>query len=283
VLASTLHLLLVSPGDASAQDATESPTSARPAADPAHEDRAPNAVVFRLVEPDYRLINLPTTTVLPARGGNFDLTHRFLGNLARGEFSDHLNNLFGLDEGAQIGVEVRYAIAPRVQVAAYRTTFGKTFQFHGQLEAVRQGDTTPVSIAALLSVEGTDNFTERRSPALGAAVSRTIGDRIAAYAVPIWAHNTGPQPGVSLDTFFVGLGGRVRLGSTVYVVGEVVPRVSGYAPGPPEFGFGVEKRAGRHMFQLNMTNAFATTFGQMARGGFPTTLYLGFNLARKFF
>ena len=25
------------------------------------------------------------------------------------------------------------------------------------------------------------------------------------------------------------------------------------------------------------------TYGQIARGGFPTTLYLGFNLARKFF
>jgi hypothetical protein len=68
-----------------------------------------------------------------------------------------------------------------------------------------------------------------------------------------------------------------------YVVGEVTPRFSGYAPGDPEFGFGIEKRVGGHTFQLNVSNAFSTTFGQIARGGFPSTLYLGFNLARKFF
>jgi len=43
------------------------------------------------------------------------------------------------------------------------------------------------------------------------------------------------------------------------------------------------KRVGGHAFQLNFSNAFTATYGQIARGGFPTTLYLGFNLVRKFF
>jgi hypothetical protein len=37
------------------------------------------------------------------------------------------------------------------------------------------------------------------------------------------------------------------------------------------------------VFQLNVNNGQGTTFGQLARGGFPDSLYLGFNLARKFF
>jgi hypothetical protein len=37
------------------------------------------------------------------------------------------------------------------------------------------------------------------------------------------------------------------------------------------------------MFQLNVSNGQGTTFGQVARGGFTDSLYLGFNLARKFF
>jgi hypothetical protein len=81
----------------------------------------------------------------------------------------------------------------------------------------------------------------------------------------------------------VGVGARIRLRRTVYVVGEVSPRLECYAPGRPELGFGIEKRAGGHLFQLNFTNTFATTYGQVARGGFPDTLFLGFNLARKFF
>jgi hypothetical protein len=48
--------------------------------------------------------------------------------------------------------------------------------------------------------------------------------------------------------------------------------------------FGIEKRAGGHLFQLNFSNGFGTTFGQVARGGFTyDDWYLGFNIARKFF
>jgi hypothetical protein len=83
--------------------------------------------------------------------------------------------------------------------------------------------------------------------------------------------------------FLLGLGGRARIASTVYVVGEVSPRVAGYAPGDTEYRFGIEKRAGAHVFQLTFANTFGTTLGQLARGGSPETLYLGFNLTRKFF
>ena len=34
--------------------------------------------------------------------------------------------------------------------------------------------------------------------------------------------------------------------------------------------------------QLNFTNAFGTTFGQIARGGSTHDIYLGFNLVRRF-
>ena len=37
------------------------------------------------------------------------------------------------------------------------------------------------------------------------------------------------------------------------------------------------------MFQLNLGNSQISTFGQLARGGFPQSLFLGFNLARKFY
>jgi hypothetical protein len=75
----------------------------------------------------------------------------------------------------------------------------------------------------------------------------------------------------------------VRLSSTVYLVGEVVPRASGYRPNKAAYGFAIEKRAGGHLFQINVNNGQGTTFGQIARGGIPDTLYLGFNLTRKFF
>jgi len=237
-----------------------------------------------LAEPDFRVLNLPSTLRLPVHGSNFQLTHRFNGNLRQGSFTDNASNLFGLDQGAAVGFEYRFGIARHLQAAVYRTAIDKTFQFYGKYDAVRQEDhSIPVSLSALLSVEGADNFQERYSPAVGAVVSRMVADRLALYTTPVWVHNTAALLNIERDTVMVGLGGRVRVSDTVYLVGEVIPRAGGYSPGKPAYGFALEKQAGGHMFQLNFNNGQGTTFGQLARGGFADSLYLGFNLARKFY
>ena len=250
--------------------------SAAPAAD--DDDAAPV-----LAEPDFRVLNLPSTLRLPLHGSSFQLTHRFNGNLRQGSFSENAGNLFGLDQGAAVGFEYRFGIARHVQAAVYRTAIDKSFQFYGKYDAVRQGDSIPVSLSALVSVEGADNFQERYSPALGLVVSRMAGDRLAAYVTPVWVHNTAALLNIDRDTVFVGVGGRVRVSSTVYVVGEIAPRAGGYSPDTSAYGFGVEKRVGGHLFQINFNNGQGTTFGQLARGGLADSLFLGFNLARKFF
>jgi hypothetical protein len=211
------------------------------------------------------------------------MTHRFNGNLRQGSFSDNGSNLFGLDQGAAVGFEYRFGIARRLQGAVYRTAIDKTFQFYVKHDTVRQGHAFPLSVSGLVSVEGTDNFQEQYAPAIGVVVSRLLADRLAVYATPIWVHNTAAILNVDRDTFFVGIGGRVRVSATVYLVGEVVPRAGGYRPDTAAYGFAIEKRAGGHMFQLNFNNGQGTTFGQLARGGVSDSLYLGFNLARKFF
>src|SRR5512134_1753686 len=236
-----------------------------------------------LAEPDFRVLNLPSTLRLPRNGSNFQLTHRFNGNLRRGSLGGNAGNLFGLDQGAAVGFEYRFGIARHLQAAVYRTAIDKIFQFYTKYDAVRQGDSLPVSLSALVSVEGADNFQERYSPALGLVVSRMAGDRLAVYATPVWVHNTAALLNIDRDTVFVGVGGRLRISSTVYVVGEVAPRAAGYSPDKAAYGFAVEKRAGGHLFQLNFNNGQGTTFGQLARGGFANSLYLGVNLARKFF
>lgn len=234
-------------------------------------------------EPDFRLINLPSTLRLPLRGMNFGMTHRFAGNLRNGSFGHQLGNLFGLDEGAIISLEFRYGIAKHVQAIVLRTNYDKTIQFSGKWDPIRQGPGHPLSISALVSVEGVDNFRKRYAPAVGAVVAHTVRKRLALYATPFWVHNSAAEADFDDDTFFVGLAARARIGESTYLIGEVTPRFSGHAPGDPEYGFGIEKRVGGHSFQLNFTNTFGTTLAQTARGGFPSTLYLGFNLSRKFF
>jgi hypothetical protein len=234
-------------------------------------------------EPDFTLVNIPTTLRLPLHKGNFHLTHRFAGNLRQGSFGEQANNLFGLDQGAMIGFEYRHGIARHVQLVAYRSSFDKTIQLSGKYDAIHQNAVNPVSVSGLVSVEGPNNFQERFAPALGVVVSRTIQQRLAVYASPIWVHNSAAAIGVDRETLMVGLGGRVRIGSSTYVVGEVTPRAAGYAPGTAEYGFGFEKRYGGHVFLLTFANTFGTTWGQLARGGSTENLSLGFNMTRKFF
>ena len=118
-------------------------------------------------------------------------------------------------------------------------------------------------------------------------MSRTLGGHGALYFEPIWVHNSNTAPdvaGIDNDTMMLGVGARLRVRPTVYLVGEIIPRVSGYDPGVTHGSFAIEKRAGGHSFQLNFSNSFGTTMGQLARGGFTNDdWYLGFNISRKFF
>jgi hypothetical protein len=152
---------------------------------------------------------------------------------------------------------------------------------------VRQGRHLPLEIAIIASVEGTNNFKGSKSPSLGAVVSRRAGKRAAFYVEPIWVNNTNPDPAALVDhndTFMIGLGARIRVRPTVYVVVESSPRVAGFRPGVNPLGFAIEKHAGGHQFQLNFSDSFGTTMAQIARGGVSSQdWYMGFNISRKFF
>ena len=252
-------------------------------------------------EPDVVVVNLPTTLRLPQFKGNFRLTHRFAGNLRAGNFGDQAGNLFGIDQGAIIGFEYRIGLPKGTQAGFYRSSFDKTIQLHGMYDALRQRHRSPVSLSALVSIEGTDNFQEKYAPAVGVVVSRRFGTRAAAYLTPVWVHNSaasldaiahdhdhGPAyaaetPHADRDTTYLGTGGRLRFVGSAYVTGEIAFRANGYAPDEPAYGVSLEKRVGAHMFSLTFTNTFGTTFAQVARGGAANTLFLGFNLGRKFF
>jgi hypothetical protein len=276
------------------------PPSTSPAPAAASASSEDDEATLDPAEPDFVLVNLPTTLRLPEHKGNFRLTHRFAGNLLNGSFSEQASNLFGLDQGALIGFEYRFAVVRHVEAAAYRGSFDKTIQLYSKYDAFHQNDRKPLSLSGLVSVEGTNNFQEQFATSLGVSVGRTFAKRAAAYAVPMWVGNSnaslhalehshgtdaeGPEPSHPReDTFYIGVGGRVRVLSSTYLVGEFSPRVTGYRPDNTEYGFGVEERVGGHVFSLTFTNTFGTTFAQLARGGTASTLYLGFNLARKFF
>jgi len=240
---------------------------------------------LNLVQPDFSLVGLPTTLRLPRHKGSFRVTHRFTRPLGQGSFGSLAGDLFALDSGAQIGLEYRYGLLRGTQVGFNRTN-DRTIQFFAEHEVKGQSASFPVTITAIGSAEGTNNFRDSYSPGIGALVSRTITDRLALYVEPIWINNTNLLPSEVVDhndTTILGLGARLRIRPTVYISVEGSPRVAGYAPGVAQIGVGIEKRAGGHLFQMNFSNGLGTMPGAIARGGGSNSdWFLGFNIARKF-
>ena len=190
-----------------------------------------------------------------------------------------------------IGLEYRFGLTSTMQAGVYRAS-NRTIQLFGRQQILRQADHL-VSVDLLLSVEGTNNFRDDYAPAVGAVVSRTLTPGTTLYVEPIWVGNTNItallHPAANRDTsgddstFMVGLGGRVRVRPSVYLVGEIVPRLAGFDQGSTHATFGIEKHLGGHGFQLNFSNSLGTTFGQLARGGSEDDWFIGFNITRKFF
>ena len=242
-------------------------------------DRAVNPA-----QPDFTIIGLPTTLRVPRFGSSFRVTHRFTRPLGSGSFGDLVEDAFGFDAGAQIGLEYRFGIIAGTQIGIHRTS-DRTIQFFAQHHLLNQG-ASPVGVDVIATAEGTNNFRDSYSPAVGVVLSRTVGRHGAVYAHPIWVNNTNFLPAELTDdndTFIIGLGARLRIRPTVYLVGEAVPRF-GYEPDTVYASFGIEKRAGGHSFQLNFSNGFGTTLAQLARGGLDNDQwFIGFNISRKFF
>jgi hypothetical protein len=241
---------------------------------------------INLAQPDFTLVALPTTLRVPRHKSAFRVTHRFSRSLGEGDFGSLVEDFFGLDSGAQIGLEYRFGLMRATQVGIHRTS-SRTIEFFAQRGVKAQGDGFPITIDAYASIDGTNNFRDSYSPALGAIISRTIAEHAAFYLEPIWVNNSNADPSELADdndTVIVGVGTRLRIRPTVYLTLEAAPRVAGYDPGATQMSVGLEKRSGGHVFQLTFTNGIGTTMGQIARGGANTDdWHLGFAISRKFY
>jgi hypothetical protein len=263
--------------------ATEQTPAAPAAATPA-PDVDPDVRVDPL-QPDFTLVALPTTLRMPRHKLAFRVTHRFGRPLGEGDFGDLVNDFFGFDSGAQIGLELRYGLARGTQIGVHRTS-ERTTEIFGQHNFMNERDGKPIGLDAFATLEGANNLQTRFQTALGVVVSRSVGRRIAAYAEPFYIVNTNASSnqGANNNTLMVGFGARARLRTAMYFVGEITPRLTGYDPGVSQISFGIEGRAGGHQFQINVSNGSGTTMGQIASGAFNyDNWYIGFNLSRKFF
>lgn len=269
---------VLTPAGAIAQTEPSAPQTVTQAPERANPDSRLDAL-----QPDFNLAALPTNLRMPAGKWAFRVTHRFTRSLGQGDFGDLASNLFGIDGGAQIGLEVRAGLRTGTQIGIHRTS-DRAIQLFAQQSFLSEQQDDPFGLDAVVTFEGDDNLSEHHQSALGVVLSKRAGGRAILYAEPFVVLNANPFEAGDDHTVMVGIGGRLRVGRSMYLLGEYSPRVAGYREFADQLTFAFESRAGGHLFQLNVGNGLGTTFGQLARGGLDyDDWHFGFAISRKFF
>jgi uncharacterized beta barrel domain-containing protein DUF5777 len=256
-----------------------------PAAAQATPEEDPDLDIDPL-QADFTVITMPTTLRMPRGKSAFRVTHRFTQSLGEGDFGFQLENFFGIDAGAAIGLEYRFGLMRGTHVGIRRTN-DRTIEFQAEYNLLQERDAKPVGMSVFASIDGTNNFRDSYTPGIGVVISRSLDRFGTVYLEPVWVNNTNPLPSDVVDdndTVLIGVGTRLRIRPSVYLVGEIIPRVTGFDPGVNLATFGIEKLIGLHVFALDFSNGFGTTTGQVARGGTSNDdWYMGFSISRKFF
>lgn len=231
-----------------------------------------------------RLISLPTTTT-PDKGDVLvRISHRFLGPVDRG-----FDDLFGLDDGANILFSLGYGITDHLTVSIGRARLYKEFEFSADWLIAEQGLTARLPFSAALHA-GVDLATasspDETKLFASLSLSRQLTKRLSILAVPAFVTNANHLDLDPESTFSLGLGARYMIFEDFSVTAEWVPVLAGYKDVESGWGLGIEKKIGGHVFQVFVTNAFGLTAAQALPGGDlllgDFDFRIGFNIFRTF-
>ena len=245
---------------------------------------------------DHFLVNLPTA--LPYDKGRLSMrfTHRFTQPVMSTESGcagcAGVGELYGLDSFSFSSFGGEYGITKELAATVYRSPFDKTIEMGGVLQLLRQQGGEPLSAAVRVTVEGRNNFQDLYTTNLVFPVSRAIGNVAEIFVVPMHSFNANPGE-ISTSPFItegekrrnqtvIGVGGSFRFRQRSALVMEWMPRVAGFHARDSRnvLSFGILRSTNAHVFELVLSNSFATTTGRTAGFGL-TGFSLGFNLYRR--
>ena len=233
---------------------------------------------------DETIVNLPTTLSLERHGSYFRLTHRFARDLGRGSFGDLAQDLFGLDNGAIIGLEYRYGITSTCRpvctdpIRQDDQTFGRWDALRAEPDHARERYRRGI-------VRGANNMRRTSTGGRGYRLADLgTGSRCTRRRATCIRHTRE-------TTHTAGTKGTIRPGPRRRTLGTIrthgllgIRRPAapagtrciscwkrrrawhGYDPDEPGWNVAVEKRTRGHILQLNFGNNFNTTPGQTRAG-----------------
>jgi cytochrome c oxidase subunit II len=265
---------------------------------------------------DYRLVNVPTPKRVRRHSLNLNFSHRFSEPLS----DEGAEDFFGLDGFSVSSLGVSYGITNSLYVSFDRSpicdrlAYCKTIELGVGYHLLDEAGRSPIALSAYASAEGADNFTENFTFNIQARLARSVTKYVNLFFSPaahINSNSNGrfnaraPAAARALElgqhTGSFGFGANASIRPSVSLLVEYTPRI-GFKLGQiepvdqtgtvfrnheeAEFGFGVEKRLGRHAFALTFSNTQTTTTSRYNSSNLalkPSKFIIGFNLYRRLF
>ncbi|MDR9366575.1 MAG: DUF5777 family beta-barrel protein [Balneolaceae bacterium] len=242
-------------------------------------------------------INLYTTELLSRGEFHYSIIHAF------GEVNNGIQDLWGIDNGANVKFYFDYGVSDNINIIFSRTSQDKVLNLTARAKLLqqKQGSGSPLSATANLTAGLTtaqfdfldDSYTlsDRMQFTISSSLTRKFTDRFSLLISPIFTHfnRTGLELGIEepeINSYFsVGSGLRYKVLPRMALTFQSVLPVT-EADLDPNIAIGLDIETGGHVFQIFFTTSRALneTYLIAAENGsfFDREFRFGFNVNRLF-
>lgn len=242
-----------------------------------------------------RHINLLTVEPLDKKTLHFAIMHTF------GTLDGGIQNLWGLDNGANIQLSFEYAFSNKFSLGAARQSRDKIYNLYGRYHILNQTQDgkMPISLSLMggagvntsnyeFLLEENPNFAERSSFAFQIMAARKFSDKISVQLSPMMAYFVDPNPIFLIEgdqNLYLALGfsGKYKITGKSSLTLQWIPNLNNDLRN--NLGVGIDLEAGGHVFQMYFVTSQALNEQYLLAGGngVPGEEFrLGFNVNRVF-
>lgn len=243
-----------------------------------------------------RHINLLTVEPLSKKTMHFAIMHTF------GTLDGGIENLFGLDNGANIQLSFEFGLTDKLSLGFDRSSQDKFYHAFGRYHLIQQtqNNSKPISVSLaggfgvvsnpysfLQDIERPD-FSERFAYSGQVMLARRFSPRISAQLTPMMAYWVNPLPiyqiqGTQNLYFALGMSGKWKVTERSSLTLQYIPNLNSDLRS--NYGIGWDVEAGEHVFQMYFVTSQSLNEPYLLAGGNGTPgekFRLGFNVNRIF-
>lgn len=242
-----------------------------------------------------RHINLFTVEPLDRKTLHFAIMHTF------GPIDGGVQNLFGLDNGANIQFSFEYGLTDKFSLGIGRSSRDKVYNVYGRYHLLQQtqNGSIPLSISFMGGAavntsnyfflqELEPSFAERTSYAAQIMLARKFNDKISIQISPMIAYFVDPNPIYLIEgdqNLYVALGlsGKYKITGKSSLTFQYIPNLNNDLRN--NIGVGIDIEAGGHVFQMYFVTSQALNESYLLAGGNGVPgegFRIGFNVNRIF-